>query len=701
MAQGLADMPSVERVQAEIKGSDPVDTLARQVAVFNVLVQYVNRIKTSRSVRGPFTPDEQKLFDAYRLAAYQISQQFAKTHTAAETQAFNGLHNRYEMDGAFEHDWRARLLGSQASATYNAAMTDLSAGQQKHYQQEMDQYKQAVAQQQAAKNRQASGGSNDPNDPTGVAIRRCLELGGSSISCLGKGINTGMFSLVGLGGMESITSQITGPGPARVVLHGTYARPGEKTSLEFSIGKVSIAGCGDLDASQTAPTYAIEKRPGSARIVVNNSPAPFTLALGPNGGLTGPGMVDVTGKVIVGWTTQTTQVYHNGVSVGAGYAAECGGSCRNTTQSPIYKVKTERCTIGTYNAPPPLPPPNPKADALNNSPVGMIGGLVAYTNGGAEAMDNADAPRGLRMNGLYSDGRMRLQFSPAAAILDCGEAHVRLEYTVENTPDRFLVHVANSSGGPFTLAVEPDNSLRGSGQTTVNGRLISGMEGENVTYRPHSETCEVGTLRPDTGSGETMKVAEGSAAAPPADSTSVAPASYTGPEAPISAVPAPSAATSAAANRAYPATASATGAAGTGAAMRVFITSAFDGGANPMAGQVVWVMRERMDAVLRSLGAPIPANATPSQAWIAFAMACKGRDCSSALAQLKTRVVAATRLDAGGKATISTQTAATGTYYLFAQVRGPGGLLMWDVPANFQPGDNTVTLTATNAELIH
>ena len=32
-----SDMPSVERVKAEIKGSDPTDTLARQVAVFTYL----------------------------------------------------------------------------------------------------------------------------------------------------------------------------------------------------------------------------------------------------------------------------------------------------------------------------------------------------------------------------------------------------------------------------------------------------------------------------------------------------------------------------------------------------------------------------------------------------------------------------------------------------------------------------------------
>jgi hypothetical protein len=135
--------------------------------------------------------------------------------------------------------------------------------------------------------------------------------------------------------------------------------------------------------------------------------------------------------------------------------------------------------------------------------------------------------------------------------------------------------------------------------------------------------------------------------------------------------------------------------------MRVLINSTFDGAANPMAGQVIWVMREPMNVLLRSLGAPIPAGTTPAHAWTAFAVSCKGKDCSPVLAQLKTHVVTSTKLDENGKATISTQAAATGTYYLFAQVRTPDGVLVWDIPANFAPGDNAVTLTSKNAELIH
>src|SRR5258708_19673048 len=78
------DLPSVERVKAEIKGSDPTDSLARQVAVFTYLVSYIDRIKYNRTVSGDSTPGEQKMMGAYRLVAYQMSPQYPKPHTPTD-----------------------------------------------------------------------------------------------------------------------------------------------------------------------------------------------------------------------------------------------------------------------------------------------------------------------------------------------------------------------------------------------------------------------------------------------------------------------------------------------------------------------------------------------------------------------------------------------------------------------------------------
>jgi len=91
-------------VKAEIKGSDPTDILARQVAVFTYLQTYIDRIKSNRSQRGSFTPGESKMWNAYRNAAYEISQDYAKTHTPAEAQTFERLHGYYTLNGPFYDD---------------------------------------------------------------------------------------------------------------------------------------------------------------------------------------------------------------------------------------------------------------------------------------------------------------------------------------------------------------------------------------------------------------------------------------------------------------------------------------------------------------------------------------------------------------------------------------------------------------------
>lgn len=83
------DLPSVERVKAEIKGSDETDSLARQAAVFTYMQVYIYRIMYNRNVRGTYTPGEQRAVTAYSQAAYQISQDYAKTHKPAETRRLN------------------------------------------------------------------------------------------------------------------------------------------------------------------------------------------------------------------------------------------------------------------------------------------------------------------------------------------------------------------------------------------------------------------------------------------------------------------------------------------------------------------------------------------------------------------------------------------------------------------------------------
>lgn len=636
------DLPSVERVKAEIKGSDTTDTLARQVAVFTYLVSYIDRIKYNRTVRGDFTPGEQKMMGAYRLAAYQMSQDYAKTHSPAEAQAFERLHGQYEMNSAFYQDWSKRLIGPQSAEAYKGAEASLAASGQKHYEQEMADYKRDSAAQQAA-DKQIFGAQGLSNDPTAVATRRCLELGGSSAGCVGKGLTSGFMDLVGFG--AEAQEELTGPGRAGVVLSGLYRNPATVTTLGFGESGVSINGCGRL--VDDSHGYTIDKRSGSVRITVENEPNPIVLTMRPDGGLAGPGLIDVKGRIIVGYFTRTH--YENGVATG-------------TTSTPDYRPAMGRCVIGSLAMPPaPKSAPATAQPAKDSGMMALVTGLSdALSPGGGAPVDEGG---GLRMTGKYGGGMLLLDFSSNSLVLDCGQAHVRARYNVENSDNTFLIHVQNS-GGPFTLALQPDNSLRGAGSTIVNGRLVTGMKGEDVTFAPHGEACDVGTFRPKTGAASTTSVATAS--------------------------PAPAAAVPVAA----PAAAS-------GASVKLAISSSFPGATNPLAGKAVTLMSDRFDNALRKSGAPIPANISPGNAAKEWAANCAPpKSCPALVVAMHPYYVGKGTFDSTGKVTLIVPIPA-GTYFVFCSAVGPNGPLIWDVPTTLKAGENAVTLTAGNAELVH
>jgi hypothetical protein len=61
----VAEMPSPDKVIAEIQGSDPFDTAARQYTVFSWLESMVLELMGDRYVAGGMTPAEKTLRDGY------------------------------------------------------------------------------------------------------------------------------------------------------------------------------------------------------------------------------------------------------------------------------------------------------------------------------------------------------------------------------------------------------------------------------------------------------------------------------------------------------------------------------------------------------------------------------------------------------------------------------------------------------------
>ena len=656
------DMPTMQQVESKIQGTDPTDTLERQVAVFQYLQTYLRSIKEARDYRGPFTAAETKLLTDYSKAPYDITQSYTKTHTPQEVAAFNQKVGQYSINNALQ--WIHQLQGPKAAAAEGANRASLNASAKRMYNQQMQDLQEAQQAQQRVASQQTGIVNGQPmpmsNDPTAVSVRRCLELGGSTGSCMGGGIIGGMISMVTGGqGMEGLT----GPGRAGVVLSGSYTQNGTPTYVGFTGDTGSIGSCGKLVPDDTI--YSVSKTATALKITLPVSPTPVTLTMRPDGSLVGPGAITLNGQIITGYHVVTTTRTGN-----------CAPNCVTTTRTPIYAPATDRCTVGALKAPPPPPPPSANGSA--GSPMGgMLGGVIDTLTGAMTATMPGVGPSlpGLRMEGKYGSTGLQLDFAGDAVTLDCGAAHVKSPYTVENAPSSLIVHVKNP-GGPFDLVVSSDNTLRGSGSTTVNGRLVSGMNGTDITFTPRSETCQIATYTPQMGTRPTTSVAANASPAPAA----AIPASY--PTATTSSAPV-SATTPSSGN------------------MTLAITSSFPIAKNPLAGAVVKLMTDRFDNVLRKTGAPIPAGITPGVALAAYVQGCPPpTGCPAAAQLMKPYFVGTATFDANGAATIHASVP-PGNYYVICSAAGTTGGLVWDLPVALKAGqNNSIALTANNAELV-
>jgi len=667
------DLPSVQRIEAELKGPDPTDTAARQVAILEYLQVYIQRIKLNRDYRGPYSPGEQKLMADYAKAQYDLTQAFTKSHTPDEVKRFNTLEGQYSLNNALS--WIKQMEGQQAADTYRGTESSLA----QTYKQHEDQMQKQMAPQSGSL-------ANDPVlDPMGIfakaeqqtendpEVHRCLELGGTVDECESTGSNSaiGMIaSLLTFGGDDSKAP----PPLSGVVLVGMYHSRTDLPEVALNTdGSATLMKCGTLVDS--TGKYKLRKSGAATQIVLDNEPNPIVLNLQPDGSLSGPGNIPVKGSIISG--------YHNVTTCTTG---SINATC-NTTSTPIYAPSLQRCTVGQM-APQPPPPPPPKPTGLMALAADMFGAPVAPIYG-------------FRMVGPYaSSNGMKLAFDNLFVTLDCGQAHVNAPYTVENSPSGFIVHVQNG-GGAFLLGVAGDNTLRGAGSTTVAGKLVSSLHGQNVSFTPHSENCSVGNFAP-RGAQNTMlasnapaPIARSNAAAPtapayaPADGAAAAPASTPPP-------PSAGAGSTALANSLAGAGISAAPT-GTRAQLKVMLSANFSG-TNPLAGQAVFVSRKLMDQILRELGVSVPAKATPGQAMKALQTQChSAQGCNSVIQGMPKYYVTTAKLDGAGKATLSA-TAATGSYYFFAIVPDSGGSLVWDIPAELVAGDNTVAFNQANAE---
>jgi len=469
----LNGMPSVDFVKSQIQGKDATDTLARQVAVFNELPTIITRFLLADRKRYDTTPDEQKITGIYQLAAYELEQGYKKTHTAAEAQEFSRLHGRYELDSALNREMHVKLFSSEFLLELGGADKARNQWYQAHIEQEKRESEEARA--QAAGSGPQGGSPFIRNDPGTLAARRCVELGGNALECVGKGLWGGMMDLAGLPADTSLSAIGGGPSMSGVVMNGQY-NGSSGVWITFAKNNVTVNGCGKLVPDVLS--YTLTKKANQVLLNVKNEPSPFVLSMESDKKLNGPGPTDIKGQIIVGYNDVFMQQYIDGVPQAGG---SCAGRCGYWVHEPIYGPKTERCTIGSFAQ---APSGAPDKSNLINSLTSAID-TVMHTG-----------PSGLRMTGKYTNAAgLELEFEDDGVTIDCGAAHVKQAYVVENAASQLMVTVKNGAA-PFTLAVQQNGTLSGSGNAEVAGRVVTGATDTAITYAPRTARCAIGTLTP-------------------------------------------------------------------------------------------------------------------------------------------------------------------------------------------------------------
>jgi tetratricopeptide (TPR) repeat protein len=122
----LREMPSAERVKAEIKGSDPIDTAARQAGAFWQLRRMIYDLAlTQHRTDRQTTPDEQRIANGYYAAYYEVWQPVQKLLAQDRPQLF-------KLEGYATHpdilkEVLERFFSPAFRAGYYKAMGDMDA----------------------------------------------------------------------------------------------------------------------------------------------------------------------------------------------------------------------------------------------------------------------------------------------------------------------------------------------------------------------------------------------------------------------------------------------------------------------------------------------------------------------------------------------------------------------------------------------
>ena len=471
----LSEMPTEERVMREIQGADQIDTAARQAGAFWQLQQIIYTMLGPGRSRNQLTPDEQRLIGVYYAAYYRVWQPLEKSLSQDRPRLFKL--QGYTLDPRFRNELFNRFFSPAFRAQYEKVDAAFAARHQEFVKAQEDAQKQAQANAAAAQAQQAENAKDQQ------AVARCISAGRSEFDCLGETMKKEVGGMLGAVDPRLKQEFTTAPG---LRVSGLYGASGVALLFPQDQDFVSL-GCGEL--VMEPHSYTVENTGSRIILKIANEPQTLVLAFNPNGNLTGPGPVDVKGKVVVGYTTGSVATFDDhGNIIG-----------HHDVTVPIYKEKVEHCNAGTLAL---------KGAAPALSATSVLTSLAIFQQSAKTATGSKDfkVPPGLRLIGDYAgQSGFTVEFRRESATVGCGQAVAAHSYTIQSTGSQVLAKIGDD-GSPHCSCLARRWKDLGLGTSpyirTRAGRRKAGPDGREqgpTRFRSHERRLHRRDARADDG----------------------------------------------------------------------------------------------------------------------------------------------------------------------------------------------------------
>jgi len=494
---------------------------------------------------------------------------------------------------------------------------------------------------------QAVGRPTPPKNAEERAIRRCVSSGRLVATCTGNSL-LGAFGQMVAQVLPSAAKE-PAPGPE---IAGVFEGPGS-WRLDFIDGGV-LVNCSFLAPDQHS--YTFDFKNDRAAIVIDTTPKPLVLTLGPDGKtMSGPGPVQIDGVIVSG--------YDSGLRDSAGNHVEAA-----TATGPVFDEYGHRVSRTSNQGHATFANRRASCPAQNLSTKGArVGVQTMQTDLLKSIFNDGDkgppTPPGIRMHGIFAASTgFSAQFFPESVILGCGPDAARAyPYTVIADGTRAAIKV-DAPDHPLALAFGPNSSLDpGSGPYQVHGRIVVGQnDNGDFTFAPLEQTCNLAVLAPS----KTIPSAGGAAATANGGGT------LSTPDAPL----------------------------GNATLSVVSGFPAQPGVQNPLAGHPYVLLRDSYADAIAKGGVSVPPGMSPYK-YVASACANRTPDCQRINDAIKSNAASAVRADASGSGTFPG--VPPGAYYLMISTRYNNQPLVWGQAVQLKAGSNSITLNQSNAQPIN